>query len=176
MRPIVSYTGTPLYNISKYVANILSTYIKKEGRHSENSKVFSEYVRTLTVEEGEILVSFDVTSLYTNVPIKDTLVIIKDLLEKDADLQKKTKIPPDSLLEIIEFLLTRTWFKFNEKFLTQTDGVAMGGPASSVVAELYMQHHDEVALRTFRTPLKCYERFVDDTFIIINEVDLDDFL
>ena len=40
IRPIVSYTGTPLYNISKYVANILSTYVNKDGRHSENLKVF----------------------------------------------------------------------------------------------------------------------------------------
>ena len=44
IRPIVSYTGIPLYNISKYVANILSSYIRKEGRHSENSKVFLEYI------------------------------------------------------------------------------------------------------------------------------------
>ena len=115
------------------------------------------------------------SQIYTNVPIKDTLVIIKDLLENDADLHKKTKIPPDSLLDIIEFLLTKTWFKYNDKFLTQTDGVAMGGPASSVVAELYMQHHDRTAITTFRTNLKCYERFVDDTFIIIRQVDLQDF-
>ena len=167
IRPIVSYTGTPLYNISKYVAGILSRYVSKEGRHSENSKVFSEYIRTIKVEDDEILVSFDVTSLYTNVPIKDTLEIIKGLLENDADLQAKTPIPPTELLEIVEFLLTKTWFKFNGKFLTQKDGVAMGGPASSVVAEIYMQEHDKKSLSTFPSPPKCYERFVDDTFTII---------
>ena len=116
--------------------------------------------------------SFDVTSLYTNVPIKDTLVIIKDLLENDANLHKKTKIPHDSLLDIIEFLLTKTWFKYNDKFLTQTDGVAMGRPASSIVAELYMQHHDRTSITTFKTNLKCYERFVDYTFIIIKQVSI----
>jgi len=42
----------------------------------------------------------------------------------------------------------------------------MGGPASSVVAELYMQHHDKRAITTFYKPLKCYERFIDDTFTI----------
>ena len=90
--------------------------MNKEGRHSENSKVFSEYVRTLSVEDEEVLVSFDVTSLYTNVPIKDTLVIIKQFLENNAGLRhKKTKIAPDSLLETIEFLRTITWLRFNEK-------------------------------------------------------------
>ena len=93
IRPIVSYTGTPLYNLSKHVAEILKTYLDKEGRNSMNSKVFSEYVRTLTIDEDEILVSFDVTSLYTNVPIQNTLGIIKELLENDVNLGNKTKIP-----------------------------------------------------------------------------------
>ena len=92
---------------------------------------------------------------------------MKEFLENDTDLHKKTRIPPNSLLGITEFLLTRTLFRFTEKFLTQTDGVAMGGPASSVVAELYMQHHDQRALiATFKTALKYYERFVDDTFVL----------
>ena len=142
IRPIVSYTGTPLYNLSKYVADILTTYTKNPDKHTENSKQFSEYIRNVTIEEDEKLVSFDVTSLYTNVPIKDTLVIIRDLLENDENLNEKTKIPPSNLLEIIEFLLTKTWFIFDGKYYSQTDGVAMGGPASSVVAEIYMQKHE----------------------------------
>ena len=155
--------------------DILSLYINKEGRHSENSKVFSEYVRTLTVEEDEILVSFDVTSLYTNVPIKETLNIIKDLLEEDRNLKEKTKIPSKELLEIVEFLLIKTWFLYNGEFYKQTDGVAMGGPTSSVVAELYMQHHDKEALSSFNSPPKAYERFVDDTFSVIKRDSLEGF-
>ena len=69
LRPTLSYTGTPLYKLSKYVATILSNYIQRDGRHSMNSKVFSEYVRTLHIDDDEVMVSFDVTSLYTNVPI-----------------------------------------------------------------------------------------------------------
>ena len=175
IRPIVSYSGTPLYNLSKHIAGILSKYITKEGRHSENSKQFSEYVRDQSIEDDEMLVSFDVTSLYTNVPIKDTLEIIKNLLENDADLQLKTKIPSTNLLNIAEFLLTKTWFLFNGEFYSQTDGVAMGGPTSSVVAEIYMQDHDKRLLTTFNSPPKCYERFVDDTFSIIKRSLLDAF-
>ena len=65
--------------------------------------------------------TFDVTSLYTNVPIKETLVIIKTLMENDADLQNKTNIPPKDLLDITEFLLTKTWFLFDGTFFKQTD-------------------------------------------------------
>ena len=113
------------------------------------------------------MVSFDVTALYTNVPIKDTLLIIKDLLENDSNLHTKTKLPLTELLEITEFLLTKTWFLFNGRFLRQTDGVAMGGPTSSVVAEIYMQAHESTALTCTSHPPKVWKRYVDDVFSII---------
>ena len=122
-----------------------------------------------------MMVSFDVTSLYTNVPIKDTLIIVKDLLVNDPDLQTKTNIPAEDLLEITELLLTKTCFQFNGKFLKQTDGVAMGGPASSVIAEIYMQAHESTALITTSNPPKVWERFVDDVFLIIKKSSLESF-
>ena len=67
-------------------------------------KSFSEYIRNESVADDEMMVSFDVTSLYTNVPIKDTLIIVKDLLVNDPDLQRKTNIPAEDLLEITECL------------------------------------------------------------------------
>ena len=123
-----------------------------------------------------MMVSFDVTSLYTNVPIKDTLIIVKDLLVNDRDLQTKTNnITAENLLEITELLLTKTCFQFNGKFLKQTDGVAMGGPASSVIAEIYMQAHESTALTTTSNPPKVWERFIDDVFLIIKKSSLEGF-
>ena len=84
--------------------------------------------------------------------------IIKDLLLNDENLHNKTSIPPEEFLEITEFVLTKTWFIFNNDILTQTDAVAMGGPASSVVAEIYMQAHRQTALTTFSNKPKVWER------------------
>ena len=175
IRPIVSYVGSPLYNLSKYVAYILKPYAKNETQHSKNSTTFSEFIREQTVEFDEIMASFDVTSLYTNVPINDTLVIIKDLLVNDDCLQERTKIPPLELLEIIKILLTETCFLFNGEFYKQTDGVAMGGPTSSTVAEIYMISHEQTALTTTTCPPKVWERYVDDVFLIIKKHWLEEF-
>ena len=79
------------------------------------------------------MVSFDFTSLYTNVPIKDTLLIVKDLLVNDPDL-----------------------------------------PASSIIAEIYMQAHEGTALTTTHPPKVC-ERHVDGVFFIIKKSYLNDF-
>ena len=59
------------------------------------------------------MVSFDVESLYTNIPITDALLVIKDLLSNDTTLQYRTNLLPDQILELLEFLLRTTFFTFN---------------------------------------------------------------
>ena len=98
------------------------------------------------------MVSFDVESLYTNIPITDALLVIKDLLNNDTTLQGRTNLLPDQILEPLEFLLCTTFFIFNGEFHQQTDGVAMGGPASSIVAEIYMISIEITAITTADTP------------------------
>ena len=83
IRPIVSYSGSPLYNLNKYIANILKAYIKDENNNAKNFTTFSNYIRNVPIEDDEIMVSFDVTSVYTNIPIIDTLIIIKDYFNND---------------------------------------------------------------------------------------------
>ena len=49
---------------------------------------------------------------------------------------KKTAKPHDKFLDLVNLVLTTTWYTFNFKFNQQTDDVAMGGPASSTTAEI----------------------------------------
>ena len=112
------------------------------------------------------MVSFDVTSLYTNIPIIDTLNIIKDYVNNDDQFTRKTAIPQEKLLDLINLVLTTTWYTFNSQFYQQTDGVAMGGPASSTTAEIYMQAHERTAISTALHPPKVWERFADDVYSI----------
>ena len=80
IRPIVSHSGSPLDNLNKYIANILKAYVKNENNNTKNSATSSNYIRNVPIEDHEIMVSFDVTSLYANIPIIDTLNIIKIML------------------------------------------------------------------------------------------------
>ena len=49
-----------------------------------------EQVRHITLVPGECLSSYDVSALFTSVPIDPALKIIKDLLEKDPTLKDRT--------------------------------------------------------------------------------------
>ena len=176
VRPIVSYSGSPLFNLSKYIANILKPYTQtQQTTLQELYKEFSEFVRTHTIEEDKIMVSFDVETLYTNVPIDDAMAIIKELLESDETLPDWTPLSPKNVPDLLELLLRTTFFIFNGTHYQQTEGVAMGGPPSSIVAEIYMQATETTALTTTSHPPKVWERHVDDVFSVIRKSNLHDF-
>ena len=120
------------------------------------------------------MVSFDVTSLYTNIPIFDTLNIIKDV-NNDDQFVRKTAIPQDKFLDLVHLVLTTTWYTFNSQFYQQTDGVAMGGSASSTTAEINMLAYERTALTTALHPPKVWERFVDDVYSILKRTHLENF-
>ena len=157
IRPIVSYSGSPLYNLNKYIANILKAYVRDENKNTKNSTMFSHYIRNVPIEDDEILISFDVTSLYTNIPIIDTLNIIKDYVNSDDQFIRKTAIPQDQFLDLVHLVLTTTWCTLNSQFYQQNDGVAMGGPASSTTADIYMQTYEHTAITTALHPPKVWE-------------------
>ena len=58
------------------------------------------------------MVSFDVTSLYTNIPIIDTLNIIKDYVNNDDKFTRKMAIPQEEFLDLVNLVLKTTWYTF----------------------------------------------------------------
>ena len=83
------------------MANILKAYVKDEKNNAKNSTTFSNYIRNAPIEDDEIMVSFDVTSLYTNIPIIDMLNIIKDCVNNDDQFTKKPAIPQEKFLDLV---------------------------------------------------------------------------
>ena len=55
-------------------------------------------------------------------------------------------------LDIVNLVLTTTWYTFNPQFYQQIYGVAMGGQASSTKAEIYMQTRESTAISTTLDP------------------------
>ena len=60
------------------MANILKAFVKDENNNANNSTTFSNYIRNVPIEDDELMVSFDLTSLYTDIPTIDALNITKD--------------------------------------------------------------------------------------------------
>jgi len=84
LRPIVSCIGSITYTCSKFIADILSPLVGKTKHHISNSQQFVELVKDQRVEEDEELRSYDVTALFTSVPVDKALNIVRSRLEQDT--------------------------------------------------------------------------------------------
>ena len=84
------------------------------------------------VNPGELLVSFDVSSLFTNVPIREAVDVIHKRLQEDNTLVERTALLPGSIAELPELCLRSMYFCFG-KFYDQREGAAMGSSVSAVV-------------------------------------------
>ncbi|XP_046401606.1 uncharacterized protein LOC124167667 [Ischnura elegans] len=153
LRPIVSSIGAPTYQLARYLAGILSEHIGHGDHHIQNSSKFVKTIADMRLESTDIMVSFDVVSLFTRVPIMDTMELLKGKFDHDTVL-------------LFHHALTTTYFKYNDTFYEQTDGVAMGSPLSPVIANFFMESFEEEALSSATLKPRCFYRYVDDTFII----------
>ena len=119
LRPIVSCIGAPSYKLSRYITSLISPLAGKTDSHVRNSKNFVEMMSGLSVEEDEILVSFDVSSLFTNVPIHEAVRVIHDRLRNDETLCDRTTLSPDQVSELLEVCLRSTYFCYQGTFYEQ---------------------------------------------------------
>ena len=98
LRPIVSSCGSVTYGVAKELAKILKPLVGKSPHHINSTQDFVEQVRHITLAPEECLSSYDVSALFTSVPIDPSLKIIKDLLVKDPTLKDRTVIGRDDII------------------------------------------------------------------------------
>ena len=86
----MSSIGPVTYGVAKELSRILEPLVGKSIHHDNNSKEFAEEIRNTRLERGECITSFDVTELYTSIPVADAIEVIKRRLEQDTELPKRT--------------------------------------------------------------------------------------
>ncbi|XP_064482806.1 uncharacterized protein LOC135395639 [Ornithodoros turicata] len=83
------------------------------------------------------------------------------------DLEDRTDLTVDDILDLLKLCLGQTFFRFKGKFFEQTDGCPMGSPISMTIGNLVMEYVEDKALADSGPHVAFYRRYVDDTFVII---------
>ena len=172
MRPIVSFCGSPTYQLSKYLTTVLQPLTDQSRHKLQSTENFIDAIRTAQIPDDHRLVSFNVKSLFTSIPLQLALDCTETAITTST---VKLPLPTDDTMDLLNLCLTSTYFQYNGKHYKQLHGTAMGSPVSVVVAEIVMQNIEEQALSTYTKTLPLWLRYVDDTFTAVHKDEIDTF-
>ena len=159
----------------RYLPKILKSLVGRSPTTSIVLRIFVEQANKVTLLPWECLSSYDVTALFTSLPVEPALGIIKDLLEQDNILKERIVVLVKDIILMLEFCLKSTSLS-RVKFMKQVEDRAMGSPISPIAANLYMEYIEQKALSTATPPLECESGIWNTTFVIQKEDHKQNFL
>jgi len=164
-RIIVSSINTALYSLSSFLQDIIAISLEKNSKGVANSLELYNLLSGKQVRHTDILISLDVTSLFTNVPLD---LVLDSISKRWPLIQKNTKISKNEFVQAIKFIFTSTFFIFNKVIYKQTFGTPMGSPLSPVIADIVMRDLETYCLNSINCQLTFYYRYVDDIVMAVS--------
>ena len=92
---------------------------------------------------------------------------------EDETLPGRTNLLPVDIADLLDTCLRSTCFTYREKYYEQREGETMGSPVSPIVADLYMEFFEDIALHTAPNRPRLWKRYVDDTCCIVKKGEVD---
>lgn len=168
LRPVISQVTTPTYQLSKTINKIITPYLPS-NYILKNTNDFIDILATASNLTQSKVVSLDVESLFTNVPIEDTIEIIIKHVYSHPNISPP-KISKHHLSEILRICTKELPFTAPDgSIYKQIEGVAMGSPLGPTFANFYMGHLEENVFQIQMNKPLIYARYVDDIFVVARD-------
>lgn len=167
MRPITSGLGSAPHRLAKVLAKSVSRLLGTvSDSHLKNSGDLLNCLNQLDFR-GKKMASFDVTALFTNVPVKGAMQAIEVAIRGiPAD---QFPVPKQDFMKLVELCLNFQAFSYDGEESAQVNGLAMGSPLSPVAACLYMEMLEKEHFKDIMGAETSWLRYVDDVFILVPE-------
>ena len=130
---------------------------------TKDSFTFIKDIQEASTQDS-FMVSYDVSSLFTNIPRSETIDIAVKLILKN---KKDLKFSENELTKLFRFATAQTHFYFDGKIFDQVDGVATCSPLGPASANLFMGYYEQKWLESDDgRRVKFYHRYVNDIFCL----------
>jgi len=155
-RPVLSMRNSYSAKLSKYLDSLLKPFIPTE-RVVKDSFEFKNQLLEQQFPADCHFVSYDVKSLFTNIPVIETIEHILNIVPED-----QIPFPKHVLRSLLTLACTKILFSFNEKLFTQEEGMCMGSSLGPTMAAFAL----DIIEKKFNTTPVFYKRYVDDVFAV----------
>ena len=105
----------------------------------------NELQRDLNITPGDLLASYDVSSLFTNVPLDETTKFLADraFIDNWFNSEYDLNISKQDLIDLLGVATKDQLFQFNGSLYEQVDSVGMGSPLGPLLANVFMSSIEE---------------------------------
>lgn len=174
VRPIVSCINSPTYDVSAFVAGLLTVCFKNHSSYDiQDSFTFVDIYQNFKLPDNYCLISLDVVSLFTNIPSD----LVFHILHINWSLiSEHTNLCYDSFFELIQFILNNSYFSFNNNYYFQTSGIPMGSPLSPALANIVMDYCLDCIVRVLPFQFAFIRKYVDDIICALPQSEIQDTL
>ena len=115
----MSSVGSPTYALAKEIARFFSPLAGASKSYVKNSEHLVVKIENTALNSCDLLVSFDVKSLFTSVPINEEMSEVATLLLANSSLEDRTTMSPATICRLTELCLHATYFEFQEVFMSR---------------------------------------------------------
>lgn len=173
LRPIVAGPACETHRISNLLDILLKPYVNEVQSYIRDTIDFLNSIPE-KIHPDSILVSFDVTNLYSNIPHELGLSAITYWIEKCPHLLN-TRFSKEFVIESLQFILENNFIHFNGTYYRQKLGTAMGTKVAPTYATLVLGFLEEKLFTSVKEKFgenfelyirKSWKRYLDDCFII----------
>ncbi|XP_073231602.1 uncharacterized protein [Porites lutea] len=165
-RPIISGCDGRTERISSFGDHLIQPIAQKQASYLKDTTDFLNFIEKTKLPKSTILVSIDVTSLFTNIPQEEGITTVCEAYVEFYE--ESPPIPTRYLREMLSLILQEKSFQFSGKDYLQTHGTAMETKMAVAFANIFMAKIENEILRQSTTKPIFWKRFIDDVISMWN--------